>query len=310
MNTQNKPRLVLPESYDTRILKVSESAVLESIAEIILLGDERELQKTADKSGISLKGIEIINQEKSTLINEVMDQAKNDNLKIDEDDPVCLGSLLVRYKKADGIIGGVSQNPAQVFSTYLKILEPDDKCGTMSAFSLLSFPSSSFLRFPNIGVADTAVIPDPSPEQLAETAYISAQTYNQLTGEEPYVAFLSFSTKGSSKAPSTQIITKALEYVQQKYPTLKADGEFQLDAALVPHLAGVKAASSLVAGKANVLIFPSLNAGNIFIKAMSWFSNCKISGPVLQGKKGRVSYIPTASDTAGIYDILKFMVST
>ena len=237
MNIQNIPRLVLPESYDIRILKVSESAVVENVAEIILLGNERELQKTAEKSGISLKGIEIIDQEKSTLINEVIDQAGKDNLKINVDDPLCLGSLLVRYNKADGIIAGACQIPAQVFSTYLKILESDDKCGTMSAFSLLSFPSSSFLRFPNIGVADTAVIPDPSPEQLAETAYISAQTYNQLTGEEPYVAFLSFSTKGSSKAPSTLKIAKALDYAQQKYPTLKADGEFQLDAALVPHLA-------------------------------------------------------------------------
>ena len=166
-----------------------------------------------------------------------------------------------------------------------------------------------FIRNQVIGMADVSVVPEPTAEQLADIAIQSAPNYERMTGHAARVAFLSFSTLGSSDHPAIERVREAVRLTQSRRPDLAVDGELQIDAALVPSVAGVKAPSSSVAGTANVLIYPCLAAGNITVKILQRFSNCRVLEPMLQGLKYRGTYIARAAAAEDIIDQVRLLTS-
>jgi phosphotransacetylase len=174
--------------------------------------------------------------------------------------------------------------------------------------SLVTFDDCQFVRSSAIGMADVSVVPEPTVEQLSDIAIQSALSYERITGEHPRVAFLSFSTLGSSEHPAAKRVREAVEVTRNRRPDLAIDGEMQIDAALIPAVAGAKSPLSSVAGSANVLVFPSLDAGNIAVKIFEKFSHYRVIGPILQGLTHPATYIPRASSAEDIVDQVRLLV--
>jgi phosphotransacetylase len=210
---------------------------------------------------------------------------------------------------ADVVIGGATSTPTHVIRVYLKLLGVAENCKTVSGMSLVTFADSPFVRSQVVGMADVSVVPEPTVEQLADIGIQSAANYERMTGEQARVAFLSFSTMGSSSHPAAQKVRQAVELTRSRAPDLAVDGEMQIDAALVPAVAGAKSPSSSVAGNANVLVFPDLSAGNIAIKIFQKFTGNRILGPILQGMRYPGTYIPRASSAEDILDQARLLTS-
>jgi phosphate acetyltransferase len=185
--------------------------------------------------------------------------------------------MLVREGLADGSVAGSLSTTGDVLRAGIQVIGLADKITTVSSFFLMLFPQQLF------SFADCAVVPEPTPEQLADIGISTAENHRRLTGETPRVAMLSFSTKGSAAHPLVERVQKATEIFKQKRPDLTVDGEMQLDAAIVPRVAQSKAPGSPLAGRANVLIFPDLNAGNIGYKLAQRLAGAEAIGPVVQG---------------------------
>jgi phosphotransacetylase len=209
--------------------------------------------------------------------------------------------------RADTVIAGAAATATYTMRVFLKTLGMAPGCKTMSGFALVAFANCPFLRHSTVGMADVSAVPDPGVEELADIAIQSALSYERILGAPAKVAFLSFSSAGSSRHPAARKITEAVELTRRRAPDLTVDGEMQLDTALIPAMAGVKAPSSPVAGNANVLVFPSLNAGNIAIKALQDFSGHRVIGPILQGLARPATYIPRGSSAEDIVDQVRLL---
>jgi len=215
---------------------------------------------------------------------------------------------LAREGRADVVIAGAAATTTHVMRVYLKVLGLTRDCRTMSGFSLVAFENCPFMRHHLVGLADVGVVPEPTVAQLADIAIQSAATYERITAAEANVAFLSFSTAGGSEHPAARRIAEAVQLTRRQKPGLKVDGEMQFDTALIPAVAGIKSPSSSVAGNANVLVFPSLDAGNIAVKIFQKFSNYRVCGPILQGTSRPAAYIPRGSSADDIVDQVRLLV--
>ena len=304
-------RVVLCESFDQRILRAAHTLNQHRLAKIILLGNPDLLDRAAVGNRTDLKGIDLVDYETAPVQKEI--KAALAGLEpaevTDPTDPVVAGAWMARAGRADVVMAGAATTATHTMRIFLKVLGLAKDCRTMSGFSLLAFENCPFMRHHLVGLADVSVVPAPTVEQLADIAVQSAATDERITGADANVAFLSFSTAGSSDHPAARRIAEAVQLTRRQKPDLKVDGEMQIDTALVPAVAGIKSPSSSIAGNANVLVFPSLDAGNIAVKIFQKFSNYRVLGPILQGTARPVAYVPRGSSAEDIVDQVRLLVA-
>ena len=286
-------RIVLPEGTEERTLKAAEVILSEGIAQLILLGKPEDILKQAEKLGLK-------NIEKATLIDpdshakkevyadllvelrKSKGMTKEQALKLVVD-PLYLATLMIKNGDADGEVAGAINATGDVLRPAFQIVKTEPGISVVSGAFMLLTNKPEFGENGLLVVADCAVHPNPTAEELAEIAVVTARTARNIAKIEPRVAMLSFSTKGSAKNELVDKVVKATELAQKMAPNVMIDGELQADAALVPSVGNLKAPGSSVAGKANVLIFPSLEVGNISYKLVQRIAGIEAVGPVLQG---------------------------
>jgi len=285
---QTDIHVVLPEGKDPRVAAAAAKIVKENIARVTLLGSEEELLSAASEAGVYLDGVEQVDPEYDpdyeAYVTEYVELRKKKGMTPDRareilTDPTFFGAMMLRMNRADVCISGALNPTAHVLRAGLQIVKTAPGVSVMSSDMLMFAPDDR----PPMSFADCAVNPDPDAEQLAEIALGTAQTHKAIFNEEPHVAMLSFSTMGSAKHDLVEKVQKAYQIAHKTAPGLKIDGEMQADAAIVEKVGKKKAPKSVVAGRANVLIFPDLNAGNIGYKLVQRFAGYEAVGPILQG---------------------------
>lgn len=279
--------IVFPEGFEERTLKAAEFLYKNKLVTPILLGNEAEIHTNAKSFGVDISGIQIMNPDKDPNIdqyaNEYYELRKHKGMTLEKASEIIkntlyYGAMLVRKGIADGAVAGAINTTGDVMRAAIQIVGLAPGIDVVSSSFLMVMKDGKVLTF-----GDCAVIPDPTAQQLASIAISSANTHRMLVGEEPKVAMLSFSTKGSAKHPLVDKVVEATELVKSKKPDLLVDGELQFDAAYVESVGKRKAPDSLVAGQANVFIFPDLNAGNIGYKMVQRLAGAEAVGPVIQG---------------------------
>lgn len=314
----NKRRIVLPESLEARTLEAASKVLEMGLAEIILLGKKQEIEAKAAEMG--LKGID-----KATIFDVGSDPKaeeyvqllyglrKNKGMSEDEahklvfENPLYLASLMVKNGDADGEVAGAMNATSNVLRPALQIIKMKKGISVVSGAFLMIIPKAEYGHNGTFLFADCAVTPDPTAEQLAEIAVVSASTAKVLGGFEPKVAMLSFSTKGSAKHDCVEKVQTATRLAKEMAPDLCLDGEFQADAAIVPSVGKSKAPGSKIQGDANVLVFPNLDAGNIGYKLAQRLSGGVAVGPILQGMAAPVNDL---SRGCNVDDIIKMIIIT
>jgi phosphate acetyltransferase len=286
--SKRRKTIVLPESHDERVLKAAEQLAKNDIVKVILLGDEEKVRQEAESSDTDLQGVRVIDHLKSDLrtdfANVFFNLRKHKGLTIEQAQEAMkrdlfFGAMMVREEQADGSVAGSVSSTGDVLRAAIQCVGMPEGISIVSSFFLMIFPDITY------SFADCAVVPDPDASQLADIAISTADNHTKLTGEEAYVAMLSFSTKGSAKHEHVDKVLDALKIVKEKRPDLNVDGELQFDAAIIDSIGKRKAPGSTVAGRANVLVFPDLNAGNIGYKIAQRLGGAEAVGPVVQGLK-------------------------
>ena len=283
---QETKTIVLPEATDIRTLKATDKILKEDFCKIILVGNEQEILNLVKENNLDVSGAKIVNYEEYVNVfyelrkHKGMTEEKAKELMLD---PVFFGMMIVKQGKADGLVSGAAHSTADTLRPALQILKTAPGTKLVSTFSLMVVPNCEFGENGVFAFADSGLNQNPNSEELSEIAISTAKSFKQIIGKEPKVAMLSYSTMGSAKAEEVDKVRIATELAKEKAPELAVDGEMQLDAAIVPEIAKSKAPESKVAGKANTLVFPDLQAGNIGYKLVERLAKAEAYGPICQG---------------------------
>jgi phosphate acetyltransferase len=286
-------RIVLPEGYEERNLKAADEAIRENLARIILIGDPEQIASHASKHGLkNISKATIVNprehEKKEHYINMMVELRKSKGMTREEasrliEDPLYLGVLMIKNGDADGEVSGADHATSDVLRPAFHYIKTSPGISVVSGCFLMICQDKNFGENGVFIFADSGVTPNPTEKELAEIAVTSAHTARALGGFEPRIAMLSFSTKGSAKHEMVDKVINATRIAKEMAPDLLIDGELQADAALVDAIGKSKSPGSPVAGKANVLIFPDLNSGNIAYKLVQRLAHAEAYGPILQG---------------------------
>lgn len=290
---RNIKRIVLPESHDVRVLKAAEIIHKEAFAEVILIGDREKILEDALSSQISLDGVEIITPSKfndlEKLIEDFYEIRKSKGLTLEEarniivNQPIYFATMLVKDNYADGMVSGSVCTSADTLRPALQIIKTKKDCPLASSFFLMEVEHKDLGHDGCFIFADCGMNQNPTSEELMYIARSSHDTCKLLLETKPNIALLSHSTMSSSICPDQEKVSKAVCLAKENYPFLNLDGEMQFDAAIIPEVAKMKAPNSTVAGYANTLVFPDLDAGNIAYKVAERLAKAKAYGPITQG---------------------------
>ena len=288
-----KRTIVLPETEDSRVLEAAARIVEDGIAEIILIGDSEKILSDGNDLGVDLESCKMIDpteatDERTDLIELFVDLRKHKGITMEDaekmiEKPLYYGTLMVKAGLADGMVAGAANPTGDVLKPALQIIKTAEGINSVSGAFVMIVPDKSFGQDGKMIMADCAVNPEVDADTLGEIAVASADTASKIAGLDPKVAMLSFSTMGSAKHELVERVQQATAKAKEIAPDLSIDGEMQADAALVPSVAERKAPESKVAGQANVLVFPDLEAGNIGYKLVQRLANAEAVGPIIQG---------------------------
>ena len=289
----NVKTIVLPETEDKRTLAATEKILKEGIAKVILVGNEEAVKKSAAEDGYDISGAQIVDPATSEktqgYIDKLVELRQKKGMTPDQAKEILLnqylyyGVMMVKMGDADGMVSGACHSTADTLRPCLQILKTKPGTKLVSAFFVMDTVIKDQAENVTFLFADCGLNQDPTPEELAAIADTSSRSFKSLIGPKPVIAMLSHSTKGSAKHALVDKVVEATKLAKEMAPELELDGELQLDAAIVPEIGASKAPDSKVAGHANVLVFPDLDAGNIGYKLVQRLGGAEAYGPMLQG---------------------------
>ncbi len=307
-------RIVLPEGLEERTLKAADEVIREGIAQIILIGDPEKVKAKAKDLGLTqITNAQIVNPlnhpKKETYIDLMVELRKNKGLTREEaakliEDPLYLGTLIIKSGDADGEVAGAMNATGDVLRPAFQYVKTLPGISVVSGAFLMILPDTKFGENGLMVFADCAVHPNPTAKELAEIAVTTARTTRALAGFEPRIAMLSFSTKGSAKHELVDKVVEATRIAREIDPKLQIDGELQADAAIIESVGKSKAPGSPIAGKANVLIFPDLQSGNIAYKLVQRMAHAEAVGPVLQGMAAPINDLSRGCSVSDIVNVI------
>lgn len=298
--------VVLPEGEDPRTIEAARKIVAEGLAKLVILGDPSQIDvegaevidpRTSERHEAYAQKFAELRAKKGVTIEQAREQM---------DDATYFGTMMVKMGDADGLVSGACHSTANTLRPALQILKTAPGTKLVSAFFIMCTDKAEYGQDGTLLFADCGLNIDPTAEELSEIAIASANTWRQFMSDEPKVAMLSFSTKGSAKGEVPEKVQEATRLANEKAPELALDGDLQLDAALVKSVAALKAPGSKVAGNANILVFPDLEAGNVGYKLVQRFAGAEAYGPVLQGIAKPVNDLSrgcSADDIVGVVAI-------
>ncbi len=312
---QDIKTIVLPEGNDIRTIEAAKIALEEGYANIILIGKQEEITKIANEHNFDISKAKIINPVDSEnyedFVQAFYELRKNKGITIEKakeliKDETYFGMMMVKQGLADGLVSGAVHSTADTLRPALQILKTAPGTKLVSAFFLMVVPNCEYGEDGAFVFSDSGLNEYPDADSLSEIAIASSKSFEQLVGKESKVAMLSYSTYGSANSPLTEKVVEATKILKEKMPDLICDGELQLDAAIIPEIAARKAPGSPVAGKANTLIFPDLDAGNIGYKLVQRLAKAEAYGPLCQGIAKPVNDLSrgcSSEDIAGVIAI-------
>ena len=308
----DKKVIVLPESEDRRTYEAAAQILKEGLADIIIVGTEEAVKKGGE--GLDLTGVKVVDpatsERTAAYIDKLVELRQKKGMTPEQAKDILLnqylyyGVMMVKMGDADGMVSGACHSTADTLRPCLQILKTKPGTKLVSAFFLMEVPNCEFGENGTFVFADCGLNQNPNPEELAAIAASSAESFKALVGAEPKVAFLSHSSKGSAKHADVDKVVEAVKIAKEQYPDVLMDGELQLDAAIVPSVGASKAPESPVAGKANVLVFPDLDAGNIGYKLVQRLAKAEAYGPVTQGIAAPVNDLSRGCSAEDIVDVV------
>ena len=301
----DKKTIILPESMDSRVLEAASKIIEEDICNLIIIGD---------KNSINIPGAMVIDPKNyfftDELANKLYELRRDKGMTIEEakrllvEDYMYFACMLVKTGRADGVVSGACHSTSNTLRPALQIIKSDPKYNFVSSFFIMETKDSEFGEDGILVFSDSGLVEYPTVDELAHIAEMSAESFDYLVEDDPIVAMLSYSTKGSAKSEHVDKVVEATKIAKRDYPNLRIDGELQLDAAICPDVAKRKAPDSAVAGRANVLIFPNIDAGNIGYKLVERFAHATAYGPVTQGMAAPVNDLSRGSNVDEIIGVV------